>query len=84
MRQPGEFREGDTVRRVERDGRWAHAFSGDLTVICASDTSLVLSGYDLPRKAARTFTDAVRWSTGEPKYELLKAIEEQVAEELMA
>lgn len=83
MRAAGEFREGDTVRRIERDGRSSSA-AGDLTVILASDTSVVLSGYDLYRKPARMFTDSVRWSSGEPKYELIKSIEAKVAEELMA
>ncbi len=81
-RAAGEFREGDTVRRVERDGRPS---SPDFEVTHAFEDShsLWLYGSDYGRGTGN-FADSAFWSSGEPKYELVKSIEEKVAEELMA
>jgi hypothetical protein len=85
VRQPGEFREGDTVQRIERDGKpdWG---GGRFEVSYAPEDShtLFLSGYDSTRRNTGEFTDSAFWSCGAPKYKLIKAIEEKVAEELMA
>lgn len=87
------------VRRVERDGQEYRTLSGDFQVMWSPEDSnaLGLRGKDFCRglpapggwanrrvPTEAEFTDNAFWSCGAPKYKLIKAIEEKVAEELMA
>ena len=95
-RAAGEFHEGDIVRKIERDGEPSYG-ANDLTVVHAfgDSGSLWLHGVDMYRSPptrsglsmgsqSLTFTDNAFWSDGDPKYVLIKSIEEAVADELMA
>lgn len=83
MRQPGEFRDGDTVQRIERDGKPSRWGTFEVSYAPEDSNTLFLSGDDMLRRTSE-FTDNAFWSCGAPKYSLVKAIEEKVAEELMA